>query len=54
MPTYYPEDSKEEIPEEYFDEELFQFTDDSIKYEEEEQWKHTEKNQKSLDMKKIA
>ena len=37
MPTYYPEDSTEEIPEEYFDEELFQFTNDSIVYADEEQ-----------------
>ena len=36
MPTYYPEDSTEEIPEEYFEDTLFQFTDDSIQYEEEE------------------
>lgn len=37
MPTFYPEDSPEEIREEYFDDELFQFSQDSIKYEEEEQ-----------------
>ena len=36
MPTYYPEDDSEEIQEEYFDNEIFQFTDDSIKYEDEQ------------------
>jgi large subunit ribosomal protein L3 len=30
MPTWYPEDETEPIPDELFDEELFQFTDPSI------------------------
>ena len=36
MPTFYPEDATEEIEEEYFDDDLFQFTEDSIKYLEEQ------------------
>ncbi|KAL3858596.1 hypothetical protein ACJMK2_008868 [Sinanodonta woodiana] len=32
MPTFYPEDGKEPIPEEYLDDELFNFNNESISY----------------------
>jgi len=35
MPTYYPDDSNESLPEELFDKDLFQFTEPSITYPEE-------------------
>lgn len=35
MPTFYSDDIKEPIPDEYFDEELYSFSDGSITYEEE-------------------
>ncbi|KAJ8303396.1 hypothetical protein KUTeg_019792 [Tegillarca granosa] len=35
MPTYIPESIDEELPEEYFDDELYQFTEPTIVFEEE-------------------
>ena len=32
MPTFYADDTKEPLPEEFFDKELFQFTEPSIVY----------------------
>ena len=37
MPTFFPEDVQEPLPEELFDEKLFKFTDPTIIYEEEKQ-----------------
>lgn len=35
MPTFYPEDSQDPIKEEYFSEDVFEFTEPSIQYVEE-------------------
>jgi large subunit ribosomal protein L3 len=35
MPTWFSEDAQEPLPEELFDESLFQFTDDSLQLQEE-------------------
>jgi len=32
MPTFYADDAKEPLPEEFFDKDLFQFSDPSIVY----------------------
>ena len=39
MPTWYPEDRKEPLPEEEFHEELFKFDEPSITFEEEKEEK---------------
>jgi hypothetical protein len=36
MPTFYPEDSQDPIKEEYFSEDVFEFTEPSVQYAEEE------------------
>ena len=39
MPTYFPEDSTEELPEEFYHYKLFNFSDPSIKFEsEDDKW----------------
>jgi hypothetical protein len=43
MPTFYPDDVKEPLPEEIFDKDLFQFTEPSITYPEEAQTKSKSK-----------
>jgi len=36
MPTFYTDDAKEPVPEEFFDKDLFQFTEPSVVYSIEE------------------
>jgi len=42
MPTFYTDDAKEPVPEEFFDKDLFQFTEPSVVYSIED----TEKKKK--------